>query len=70
MGIPNLAARLTRVATEAAARRALGSASGDAKRIDEHRTSFRAAEAGAQERIEEEDALEQWTAGHFPARRS
>lgn len=54
---------------EAAARRALATASNDAKMIDAHRDAFRAQRAQAQELSEEEAATEQWTASHFSSRR-
>jgi len=58
------------VVAEAAARRALASASNEAKLIDTHRETFRAQRAAAHELSEEEAAAEQWTASHFPSRRS
>ena len=57
-------------AAEVAARRALSSASNEAKMIDTHRDTFRAERAAEQERSEEEAANEQWTASHFSQRRS
>ncbi len=63
-------AQAAEAAAEAAARRALASASNEAKMIDAHRDAFRAQRAAAQELSEEETAAEQWTARHFPARRS
>lgn len=57
-------------AAEATARRALATASNEAKMIDAHRDVFRAERARAQELSEEEAAAEQWTASHFPSRRS
>lgn len=58
------------VAAEAQARRALGTASNEAKAIDAHRGAFRAERAATQERSDEEAATEQWTARHFPTRRA
>ena len=55
---------------EAAARRALGTASNEAKMIETHRATFQAELEAARERTEEEAATEQWTAARFPARRS
>ena len=55
---------------EASARRALATASNDAKLIDAHRDAFQAQRAKAVELSEEEAAAEQWTASHFPSRRS
>ncbi|HYQ31085.1 MAG TPA: hypothetical protein VER04_27815 [Polyangiaceae bacterium] len=57
-------------AAEVAARRALATASSEAKTIDAHRDAFRAERARAQELSEEEAVAEQWTASHFPSRRS
>ncbi len=57
-------------AAEAAARGVLATASNEAKMIDTHRDAFRAQRAAAQELSEEEAAGEQWTASHFPSRRS
>lgn len=62
-------AHVSQVASEAQARRDLGTASNEAKVIATHRGSFRLARAAAEERSEEEAAAEQWTASHFPARR-
>lgn len=61
--------RLSRADAEALARRELGQAGSDAKLIDSHRSSFRAARAAELERAEEEASTEQWTASHFPPRR-
>lgn len=58
------------VAAEAQARRALGVASNEAKAIDAHRAAFRVERAATQERSDEEAAVEQWTARHFPTRRA
>ena len=58
----------TEVAAETVARRALGSASSDAKMIDAHRVDWRAEREAAQERSEEEAAVEQWTAKRYPPR--
>ncbi|MEI9947636.1 MAG: hypothetical protein WDO74_01270 [Pseudomonadota bacterium] len=63
-------AQALEAAAEVAARRALASASNEAKMIDAHRDAFRAQRAAAQELSEEEAAAEQWTARQFPARRS
>jgi hypothetical protein len=63
-------AQATEAAAEAAARRALSSASNEAKMIDTHRETFRAQRAGEQELSEEEAASEQWTASHFSSRRA
>jgi hypothetical protein len=63
-------ARATAAAAEMEARRTLSAASNEAKMIDSHRDSFRAQRAAEQERAEEEIANEQWTASHFPPRRS
>ena len=63
-------AQAVEAAAELAARRALAAASSEAKIIDAHRDSFRAQRAAVQERSEEEAAAEQWTASHFPPRRS
>ncbi|HYQ01077.1 MAG TPA: hypothetical protein VER96_20545 [Polyangiaceae bacterium] len=60
----------TAAAAELAARRALSTASNEAKIIDRHRDDFRAQRAAEQERSEEEAATEQWTASHFSPRRS
>jgi len=57
-------------AAEVRARRALASASNEAKMIDAHRDAFQAQRANAQALSEEEAAVEQWTAGHFSSRRS
>ena len=61
-------ARLGEASAEAAARRALGSVSNEAKMIDTHRTTFRARVEAARERSEEEAVTEQWTASRFPRR--
>jgi hypothetical protein len=63
-------AQASAAAAEAAARRALASASNEAKLIDAHRETFRAQRAAAHELSEEEAAAEQWTASHFPSRRN
>jgi len=63
-------ARLARVESEAAERRALGDVSNQAKMIDTHRGAFRAERDAARERSDEEVATEQWTASRFPPRRS
>jgi len=55
---------------EAAARRALATASNEAKMIDAHREAFRAQRAAEQDISEEEAATEQWTASHFSLWRS
>ena len=59
-----------KTAAESSARRELAIASNQAKTIDAHRDAFRAQRAAAQELYEEEVAAEQWTASHFPSRRS
>jgi len=63
-------AQATTAAAEVEARRALSTASNEAKMIDTHRDNFRAQRAAEQERSEEETANEQWTASHFSPRRS
>jgi len=63
-------ARVTSVAAEGAERRALGNFSNQAKLIDAHRSAFRAELEATREATAEEAAAEQWTARHFPARRS
>lgn len=63
-------ARATATAAELEARRALSTASNEAKVIDTHRDNFRAQCVAEQERSEEEAASEQWTASHFSSRRS
>jgi hypothetical protein len=66
------AARVTRVhhaEAELAARRELGSVSNAAKFIDTHRSDWHAERSAACEASDEEAAAEQWTAGHYPARR-
>ena len=65
-----LEVQASEAAAEVAARRALALANNEAKLIDAHRDAFRAERALAQELSEEEAAAEQWTASHFPARRS
>jgi hypothetical protein len=62
-------AEAVEAAAEAAARRALATASNDAKMIDTHRDAFRAQRAQAEELSQEEAAMEQWTASHFSSRR-
>ncbi|MEO6600407.1 MAG: hypothetical protein ABIQ16_11075 [Polyangiaceae bacterium] len=62
--------RVARAESEAAERRALGTASNQAKMIDTHRVTFRAQRDAARERSDEEAATEQWTASRFPPRRS
>jgi hypothetical protein len=62
--------RTVAAAAEIEARRALSSASNEAKMIDTHRDTFRAQRAAEQELAEEETANEQWTASHFSLRRS
>jgi hypothetical protein len=56
------------VAAEAQARVDLGAASSEAKLIDSHQLDWRAERAAVQERVEEEAALEQWTARRYPPR--
>lgn len=63
-------AQAAAAAAEVEARRALSSASNQAKMIDTHRDTFRAQRAAEQERSDEETANEQWTARHFSPRRS
>ena len=58
------------VEAEGRARVELGAVSNEAKIIDQHRSDFRTERAAALERSEEEAAAEQWTASHYPARRS
>jgi hypothetical protein len=58
----------TEVVAETVARRALGVASSEARLIDAHRVDWRAEREAAQERTEEEAALEQWTAKRYPPR--
>lgn len=55
---------------EASARRALATAGNEAKLIEAHRQAFQSQRAKAEELSEEEAAAEQWTASHFPSRRS
>jgi hypothetical protein len=62
--------RVAQAESEAAERRALGTASNQAKMIDTHRGAFRAERDAARERSAEEAATEQWTASRFPSRRS
>jgi hypothetical protein len=62
--------RAARAESEALERRALGTASNQAKVLDEHRDAFRAERDSARERADEEAATEQWTARRFPLRRS
>jgi len=62
-------AHASEVAAEAAARRALATASNEAKMIDAHRDAFRVQREKAQELSEEDAAREQWTASHFSSRR-
>jgi hypothetical protein len=57
-------------AAEARARRALTTASNEAKMIDAHRDGFRAQHAQAEQLSADEAAAEQWTARHFSSRRS
>ncbi|HEY3256340.1 MAG TPA: hypothetical protein VGJ91_20415 [Polyangiaceae bacterium] len=64
------ATQATEAVAEAAARRALATASSEAKLIDAHRDAFRAQRAAAEELSQEDAAGEQWTASHFPSRRS
>lgn len=59
---------VAQLAAEAAARRALGVASNEAKLIDEHRSTFQREQAALGERIDEEAAAEQWSAAHFVRR--
>ena len=61
--------RMNEAVNEAAARRALGAASNRAQVIDTHRGDWRAEREAARDRAEEEEAAEQWSASHFPARR-
>ncbi|MEO6599478.1 MAG: hypothetical protein ABIQ16_06365 [Polyangiaceae bacterium] len=63
-------ARVAQAEIEAAERRALGTASNQAKTIDTHRVMFHAERDAARERSDDEAATEQWTASHFPQRRS
>jgi hypothetical protein len=58
----------TEIAAETSARRALGVASSKAELIDAHRVDWRAERNAAQERSEEEAAVEQWTAKRYPPR--
>jgi hypothetical protein len=58
----------TEVTAETVARHALGVASSEAKLIDAHRVDWRAEREAAQERAEEEAAVEQWTAKRYPPR--
>ena len=58
----------TEVAAETVARRMLGVASSEAELIDAHRVEWRAEHEAAQERSEEEAAVEQWTAKRHPPR--
>jgi len=63
-------AQANAAAAEVEARRALSTASNEAKIIETHRDTFQAQRAAEQERSEEEIANEQWTASHFSQRRS
>ncbi len=63
-------ARVVQMAAEALARNELGVVSNELKAIDTHRSDWRAERAAARERSDEEAAAEQWTAGHYPARRA
>jgi hypothetical protein len=63
-------ARASEVVAETQARRQLGRVSNEAKIIDAHRSDWHAERNAARERSDEQAAAEQWTASHYPPRRS